>query len=103
MLVRKVAGDPLPLFLYTINMKPNPVCTILWRDAAYTFEKDLPEVLPSPRLTTGFIIETNDEYTFIATNVSYDAQTGEITPVDGFVIPEKAILEFKKIGNYHDA
>lgn len=84
-------------------MKPNPVCTILWQDAAYTFDKELPEALPAPRLTTGFIIETNDEYTLIATNVAYNNETGEITPVDGFVILEKAILEFKKIGNYHDA
>ncbi len=82
-------------------MKKNPVCTLLWRDAAYTFETELPQEFPKPRLTAGFIIETNDSHTFIATNVSYD-ELGEIIPVDGFVIPEKSIVEFKKIGNYNE-
>jgi len=83
-------------------MKKNTVCTILWRDAAYSFESKVPDGLPGPRLTTGFIIQTKDEYTFIATNVSYDKKTGEMSPVDGFIIPNKAILEFKKIGNYNE-
>lgn len=83
-------------------MKKNPVCTILWQDAAYTFEKNLPKDIPKPKLTTGFIIETNKDFTFVATNVSYDKVSGEINPVDGFVIPEKSIVEFKKIGNYNE-
>ncbi|MEK9177932.1 MAG: hypothetical protein AAB777_02305 [Patescibacteria group bacterium] len=94
--------SPFNYLCYYIQMKKNPVCTILWRDAAYTFEPEIPKELPKPRLTTGFIIKTNDEYTFIATNVSYDKKTGEMSPVDGFVIPEKAIIEFKKIGNYNE-
>jgi hypothetical protein len=83
-------------------MAKNPICSILWQDAAYSFENKLPKELPRPRLTTGFIIEANDDYTFIATNVGYNKETGELSPVDGFVIPEKAIIEFKKIGNYNE-
>lgn len=86
----------------TEQRKKNPVCTILWRDAAFTYEEDIPPTLPQPRLTTGFIIETNDEFTFIATNVSYNQETGILEPKDGFIIPEKAIIEFKKIGNYDE-
>lgn len=82
------------------NDPKNPVCTLLWLDAAYTFDKESPNHIPQPRLTTGFIVETNSEYTFIATNVSYDKESHTIVPIDGFVIPEKSILEFKKIGNY---
>ena len=83
-------------------MKKNPVCTILWRDAGYTFDKKVPLEYPRPQLTTGFIIETNKEYTFIATNVEYEKKTGKIYPVDGFIIPGKSIIEFKKIENYNE-
>ena len=82
-------------------MAKNPICTILWRDAAYTFEKEIPSSFPNPRLTAGFVIETTDEYTFLATNVSYSSD-GQLSPVDGFVIPTKAIIEFKKIGFYDE-
>lgn len=83
-------------------MKKNPTYAILWRDAAYTFESVIPTVLPNPRLTMGFIIEKNNQYTFISTNVSYSKETGEMLPVDGFIIPEKAIIECKLIGNYNE-
>lgn len=83
-------------------MKHNPICTILWKDAAYTYEQIMPKKFPQPQLTTGFIVETNDEFTFIATNVSYNQETREISAVDGLIIPRKAIIEFKKIGNYND-
>lgn len=83
-------------------MKKNPVCTILWTDATYSYETEVPAELPLPNLTTGFILQTNDDYTFIATNVRYDQATGEISAIDGMVIPEKSILEFKRIGDYHE-
>lgn len=83
-------------------MKKNPVCAILWRDAAYTFEPEMPDALPLPQLTAGFIIQTNDKYTFIATNVAYDKKTHTLSAVDGFIIPEKAILEFKRMGDYNE-
>ncbi len=78
----------------------NPVCTILWQDAAYTDDLGTLDVIPSPTLTCGFIIETNDEYTNIASSVSYDNKTKKIVALDGFIIPEKAILEFRKIDFY---
>lgn len=81
-------------------MKKNPVCTILWWDAAYTFEPEIPKKLPQPKLTAGFILRANNQYTFIATNVAYDKNTNALSAVDGFIIPEKVILEFRKIGNY---
>ncbi len=82
-------------------MKKNPVCTILWSDAAYSYDTEPDPTTPTPCLTTGFIFETNEQYTFIATNVKYDKDTGILTAVDGLIIPEKAILEFKRIGDYH--
>lgn len=77
-------------------MNKNIVYTILWRDAAYTFEPELPEVLPEPRLTTGFVIKTTEKYVFIATNVSYNKENGEISPVDGFIIPQNTVIKLKK-------
>lgn len=91
-----------PLFVKIKMMKKNPICTILWNEAFYTFESDIPKEFPFPRLTSGLIIETNDEYTFIATNVAYEKETGSLNPIDGFIIPEKVITEFKKIGNYNE-
>jgi len=78
-------------------MKKHSICTILWNDASYSFEKELPKNLPDPRLTVGLIISNNDECVFIATNVSYDQKTGDIAPVDGFVIPKGTIIEMKEI------
>lgn len=83
-------------------MKKNPVCTIFWQDAAYTFELEVPKELPTPQLTAGFILQTNDQYTFIATNVRYDKKNHTLSAVDGFIIPEKVILEFRKMGNYNN-
>ena len=83
-------------------MKNKPICTLLWRDASYSYFTEAPLDIPLPQLTTGFIIQTNDEFTVIATNVEYNKNTGEIAPLDGFIIPDKAIIEFKKITNYHD-
>ncbi|MCX6788841.1 MAG: hypothetical protein WCO21_02395 [bacterium] len=76
----------------------NPVCAIYWRDAAYSYEKELPAEFPMPQATFGLIIVADDEYTNIATNVGYNLKTNEIYPVDGLVIPKKAEIKFKKIG-----
>ncbi len=81
--------------------KKNPVCTILWQDAAYSFESEKPLEIPSPHLTTGFIIEANDDYAFIASNVLYTS-SGKLLPIDGIIIPEKTTLEFKVMGNYNE-
>lgn len=80
----------------------NPVCAILWRDAAYSFEAGLPKELPSPQLTLGFIIDTNEHFTHIATNVAYDTSTNTMQVRDGMLIPEKAIISFRKIGDYNE-
>jgi hypothetical protein len=76
----------------------NPVCAIWWNDAAYAFQKEKP-AKPLPILTVGFIIETNDEFTNIATDVKHDEENQQIIPSRGVLIPEKSIIKFKKI-NY---
>ena len=91
-----------PFFVKIKTMKKNPICTILWNEAFYTFESNIPKEFPLPRLTSGLIIETNDKYTFIATNVAYEEKTGNLDPIDGFVIPEKVIIKFKRIGDYNE-
>ncbi len=70
----------------------NPVCAIAWLDATYTFEKKFPKGLTHPQVTTGFIIEANDDYTNIATNVSYNFKTGKLWPVDGIILPKKTVF-----------
>jgi len=85
-----------------MTKKKNPVCTILWQDAAFSFDKKKPLEIPAPNLTTGFIIEANDNFTFIATNVHY-SNSDKLIPIDGLIIPEKATLEFRVIGNYNES
>ena len=80
-----------------ICMKGYPLLTILWNDAAYSFETEMPKTFPNPRLTVGFLISENEEQIFIATNVNYDAKTEIITPIDGFVIPKGTIIEKREI------
>ncbi|MEK7635728.1 MAG: hypothetical protein AAB405_01400 [Patescibacteria group bacterium] len=80
----------------------NPVCTILWQDAAYSYSKEFSKELPSLRLTTGFIIVANDEFINIAVNVEYNQETGVLRPIDGFLIPKGVIVEFKKIGFFNE-
>lgn len=81
------------------NLKgKNPVCVIFWWDAAYTHNREFPAEPQKLQVTTGFIISATDDYTNIATNVYYDRNTGQLKPIDGFVIPQAAIIEFKKIG-----
>jgi len=80
----------------------NPVCAIAWLDATYTFKKKFSKELAHAQVTTGFVIEANDEYTNIATNVNYNLKTGELWPVDGFIIPKGAQLEFRKIVDLND-
>lgn len=80
----------------------NPVCAILWHDAAYSFEEKLPKELPLPQLTLGFIIETNEIFTHIATSVAYDINVHTLQKRDGVLIPKKAIINFRKIGDYNE-
>ena len=82
--------------------KNPPVCVLWWQDAYYSYEKELPNESPPIELTAGFIFVATDDYVNIATNVRYDKKDGTIWPIDGFVIPEKATLEFKKIGLLHE-
>jgi len=83
-------------------MKKNPVCAILWSDAAYSFEEKLPTELPLPQLTLGFIIDINETFTHIATDVAYDTSTHTLQSRDGILIPKKAIINFRKIGDYNE-
>ena len=80
----------------------NPICIILWRDAFYAFTKNIPKYSPPLQLTAGFIISTNKKFTNIATNVSYNQKTGELRQVEGFLIPNKVIVEFRKIGDLNE-
>lgn len=89
-------------WLYTFRMifqkKKNPVCVIWWRDAAYSYEKELPKEVPPIQTTTGFIIVATNEFTNIAVNTNYNLNENTLWPIDGFVVPKRAIVKFKKIG-----
>jgi len=80
------------------KQKKNPVCATWWRDAAYSYDKNIPKEMPPIQATTGFVVSTTKKFTNIATNVNYNQKLNSLWPVDGFVIPEKAIFKFKKIG-----
>ncbi len=78
--------------------KTPPVCAAWWRDAAYSYEKKLPDELPYAQLTVGFVMVATDDHMNIAMNVGYDGTDEVIWPVDGLVIPQKTITKFKRIG-----
>ena len=54
-------------------------------------------------MTTGFIIEVNQEnkYTKIASSVHIQ-DDGTLIPNDGFLIPDGCEIEFKKISNLNN-
>jgi len=74
------------------------IYSILWRDAAYLYKKELPPVLPFPQLTIGFIVDETDKFINIATNVDYDESTGDYVADDGYLIPKKTIVKINKVG-----
>jgi len=78
--------------------KLNPICAILWQDAAYSTRGKKPTELPLLTLTAGFIISTNKKFTNICTSASYE--NGKLIPKDGFLVPNKAIVDFRKIDYY---
>jgi len=80
----------------------NPVCAITWRDAFYSFAEEPPKECPLPNVTVGFIVEENERYVNIATNVLYERKDHTITPIDGLVIPRGCIIAFEKL-SYFDA
>lgn len=79
----------------------NPVCVVWWRDAFRCFDKKFPQKFPPLQVTTGFIISADSKKINIATNVNYNPETGELWPVDGFVIPKNTIVKFKKLKDIH--
>lgn len=76
----------------------NPVCLVYWRDASYTFNKKIPENIPTENITCGFIISSSEEFINVSSNVSYDSKMDKIVPNDGFIIPKSAVTLFKKVG-----
>lgn len=58
----------------------------------------MPLQLPPLQVTSGFVVVSTNTFTNIAVNVNYDQKDDSLWPVDGFIIPEKAIVKFKKIG-----
>lgn len=79
------------------------VCAVWWQDAAYSYMDEMPDNLPGPELTTGFILVSNDYFINIATNVNYNEKDDSFYPVDGFIIPKKTIIKLKEIGLLHDS
>lgn len=83
--------------IFRKKKEKNPICAIWWRDAAYSYEKELPKEAPPVQVTTGFVVVATDEFTNISFNANYNLKENTLWPVDGFVIPERAIIKFKKI------
>lgn len=75
----------------------NPICAVWWVDAAYSFQDTIPAVLPPINIATGFIIEETAEYLNIASNIEYNKEDATITPMEGVLIPCKAILRFERL------
>jgi hypothetical protein len=83
---------------FSKRKKRNPVCAIWWRDAAYSYDEQMPAEIPPVQVTTGFVVHATGDFTNIAVNVNYNLKKNTLWQVDGFIIPEKAIIKFKKIG-----
>lgn len=69
---------------------------ILWRDAAYSFEKVMPRHLPPLQLTIGFVYKKTKEYIVVATNIELRSG-GKIRPLDGFLIPKAFIVSAERV------
>jgi hypothetical protein len=84
-------------------MKKNFIYYILWFEAFYTFEKEIPQ-LPKPTLTVGFIVPCNNKNKFIkiATSINYDKITQDLLPVGGILIPKKTKIKHQIIYNYEE-
>ena len=59
---------------------------------------ELTDENPLLQVTCGFIVSAEATLTNIAVNVNFNPKDNSLWPVDGFVIPKKAIIKFKKIG-----
>ena len=81
-----------------MRLNENQILAVTWFDAAYTFEDRIPEDLPSPRVTFGVRIREDHLALFIATNIA--TGTGTFSPVDGFIIPQNAIISQQITGSY---
>lgn len=68
---------------------------ITWQDAAYTFEKILPDIEPGIYKTIGYVVEETDTYINLAVSIKSDSYTSAYA--DGFAIPRGVILDVKKI------
>jgi hypothetical protein len=71
-------------------------CFVMWRDASYCFDEELPDYSPSVQITDGFIVKETDKYINVAVNVKYSPEEKGYWPIDGFVIPKKTILKIKR-------
>lgn len=79
-----------------INPK-NKIVMITWRDAAYSFEKEFPDHLPETQTAIGFVIDDNPEFIKISNNAYIEEKSGEVLPIDGFLISKRSILEIKTL------
>lgn len=84
--------------MLSVRENKHTIRSILWRDAAYSYERELPPALPFPQLTVGFIVDETDKFINIATNVDYDESTGDYIADDGYLIPKKTIIKIDAIG-----
>lgn len=78
----------------------NYIVAVLWQSAMYSFEDTLPDFLPLPTLSTGFIYKTNDRFFNLVTKVIYDKKTRRLGSKNGFLIPWGAVIDIKEIGYY---
>lgn len=86
---------------FDIKNKYKKIYSVLWKEASYTYEKQVSDVPPNlNRLVSGFILESNDEFVKITSNAVIYENPREILLQDGFIIPRNAILDIKEIGTY---
>ena len=72
------------------------VYRVIWQDASYSFDKKMPS-LPHLQETFGIIVDKNDEFINIATNLRLDRISNKLEPSDGFLIPKKVIIKYEEI------
>lgn len=78
-----------------MKIKKYPLYLVKWQDAAFSYRRRLPRILPPPSFTVGFL--TNKNKSFIKLVVNFKNIKGRFKPIDGFLIPRKTIIKMTKL------
>ena len=73
-----------------------PIVTVRWREAAYTFQDDFPDNIPSVTVTIGYLIHSDDHTVAVAWSFQEFEEDASLYPKEGAVIPRETVISVEK-------